>query len=232
MSEATNQPAPNPGENAAAEKDVSLGPACMVVAIFGLVGVCLFFAYMSIVLMTKQGEMAESGLRKQLIPWVEKESLLSQNDREIIVAKLEEIADMAGRNELTKRQISRLGIRLTQSTILQWGAVESLNRIAQSSNLSDDEKAQFSRACDRWLNSANSGRLNMHDMEFATQRVCVKDPKAGTLRPREDLNEENLRDFLRRVKTMCDNHGIPDEEFNKSVAQVFLQVVEDGLAEK
>ena len=227
MTEATQNPA-----SPSAEKDVSLGPACMVVVIFGLIGLCILFATMSMMLLNKQGEMAENGLRQQLIPWVEEKSLLSQNDREIIVSKLEEIADMAGRDELTKRQISRLGIRLTQSTILQWGAVESLNRIAQSSGLSGEEKEQISRSCDRWLHSAESGRLNMHDMEFATQRVCVKDPKSGTLLPRENLTDEELRDFLRRVKTMCDQQMIPDEEFHKSVAQVFLQVVEDGLAEK
>lgn len=227
MTEATNNPQP-----ATSEKDVSLGPACMVVVIFGLVGLCIVFAFMSLMLMNKQGEMAENGLRQQLIPWVEEKSLLSQGDREVIISKLDELANMASRDELTKRQISRLGIRLTQSTILQWGAVESLNRMAQSSGLSDDEKTQFARACDRWLSSAASGRLNMHDMEFATQRVCEKDPKAGTLMPRENLTDEELRDFMRRVKTMCDKHQIPDEEFHKSVSQVFLQVVEDGLAEK
>ena len=63
----TNNPATNPSYP---EKDVSLGPACVVIGIFGLVGISIFFVYMSMMLMGKQGQTAARSVREQLIPWV------------------------------------------------------------------------------------------------------------------------------------------------------------------
>lgn len=214
-----------------ATKDVSLGPACLVVGIFFLVGVSIFFVYMSIMLMGNQGKAAARSVREQLIPWVE-QSLLSQSDRQTIVSKLDEVASQMEREELTGRQLTRLGIRLTESTILQWGAVEQLNLIAQRSELSAEEKAEFALTCDRWLNCASSGKLNMQDMEFGTQNVCTKEHPSGRLKPRDDIDETRLREFMSRISTMCDRFQIPNEEFPKSVSQVFLEVIESGLAEK
>lgn len=214
-----------------ATKDVSLGPACLVIGIFFLVGVSIFFVYMSIMLMGNQGKAAARSVREQLIPWVE-QSLLSQSDRQTIVSRLDEVAGQMEREELTSRQLTRLGIRLTESTILQWGAVEQLNLIAQRSELSAEEKAEFALTCDRWLNCASTGRLNMQDMEFGTQNVCTKEHPSGRLKPRDDIDETRLREFMSRISTMCDRFQIPKEEFPKSVSQVFLEVIESGLAEK
>ncbi len=203
----------------------------MVVGIFFLIGLSLFFVYMSIMLMGKQGETASRAVREQLIPWVERSSL-EQTDRRVIVERLEELSEEMGREELTSRQLDRLKLRLFESTILQWGTVETLNRIAQSSELSDQEKSEFSLACDRWLHAASLGHLHMRDMEFGTQNVCMIEPKSGRLVPRQEITEEMLREFMRRINSMSDKFQIPKEEFTKSVSQVFLQIVEDGLSVK
>jgi hypothetical protein len=224
----TNNRATNPSYP---EKDVSLGPACVVIGIFGLVGISIFFVYMSMMLMGKQGQTAARSVREQLIPWVEQSSL-GQNDRQIIIAKLDEISESMEREELTTRQLSRLGIRLTESTILQWGAVENLNLIAQASEMSPEEKAEFSFECDRWFHCASLGKLSMQDMEFGTQNVCIKEQKSGRLKPRDGITAEQLREFMRRMKAMNDRFEIPKEEFNQSVSQVFMKVMEEALEKK
>lgn len=211
--------------------DVSLGPACLVIGIFGLVGLSLFFVYMSIMLMGNQGKRAAMSVHEQLIPWIER-SLLGQNDRQVIIDRLEALAKEMEREELTSRQLTRLALRLTESTILQWGVVEQLNQIAQSSDMNEAEKEEFSKACDRWLHCASTGKLNVKDMEFGTQNVCIKEHPSGRLVPRETIDSDKLREFMRRVTTMCDRFEVPKEEFSKSVSQVFLQVIEEALEEK
>jgi hypothetical protein len=186
---------------------------------------------MSMMLMGNQGKTAARSVREQLIPWVEQSSL-GQNDRQIIVGRLNEISDSMEREELTTRQLSRLGIRLTESAILQWGAVENLNLIAQSSEMSPEEKAEFSFECDRWFHCASLGKLSMQDMEFGAQNVCIKEQKTGRLKPRDGITAEQLREFMRRMKAMNDRFEIPKEEFNQSVSQVFLKVMEEGLEKK
>jgi hypothetical protein len=210
--------------------DVSYGPACFVTLIFLLVGISLFFVYMSIVLMGNTGERASRAIYEQLIPWVE-QSHLSQNDRRDVIDELELLAEKMKREELTSRQLSRLNARLSDSAILQWGAVEKLDAAAQESDMSDEEKAEFTSLCDRWFACAASGKLSLQEMEFAMQQVCNKDARTGRLNPKTDASSTALRDFMRRIKTMCDHFKTPTEKFGKKVPEVLRQMIEDGLDE-
>jgi hypothetical protein len=91
-----------------------------------------------------------------------------------------------------------LNARLSDSVILQWGAVEKLDAAAQESDMSDEEKAEFSPAlCDRWLACAASGKLSLQEMEFAMQQVCTKDVTIRSLNPKTDATSTALRDFMR-----------------------------------
>lgn len=229
----TDTPGQTPEATAASnQKDVPLGPACMVVFIFFLVSLCVLVAYMSFMLTGKQGGRAAYAVREQLIPWVD-QSTLSQPDQVAIIDELTSLASQMERDELTSRQLTRLGARLQDSTILQWGVVEEINRVAQrSSGLTDQEKSDFALACDRWLRSAGEGKLSMIEMEFALQSAATKEPRSGRLTLKDDVSDEQLREFYRRVLSICEKHKVPADPFDKSVSQVFKAMIEDGLSEK
>ncbi len=214
------------------EKDVPLGPACLVVFVVCLVVLCVVVAYMSFTLIGKQGGRAAYALREQLIPWVD-QSALSKSDRNIIVDDLTKLASEMDRNELTPRQLNRLGIRLTDSTILQWGVVEEINRRAASSEgFTGEEKDDFSKTCDRWLRTASEGKLSMTEMEFAFQFAATKEPRSGRLILKKDIGDDQLREFHRRVLAICEKYKTSTEPFDKSVSQVFKMMIEDGLSER
>jgi hypothetical protein len=221
----------NTTSNAGKKDEVSLGPACFVIVIFFLIAVSLFFVYMSIVMMGNSGKRASRAIREQLIPWIE-QSHLGQSDRKNVIDRLETLTESMDREELSSRQLSRLNARLSESSILQWGTVEKLQQIAQSSELTEGEKSEFTRLCDRWLRCASEGKLSMQDMEFALQQVCTKAMPSGRLDPKPDIDLEKLREFMRRVGQICERFKIPDEDYTKSVSQVFQQMIEDGLNEK
>lgn len=210
--------------------EVTYGPACFVLFIFFLVGVSLFFVYMSIVLMGNSGSRAARAIYEQLIPWVE-QSHLSQNDRRDVIDELEILAEQMKQEVLTSRQLSRLNARLSDSVILQWGVVQKLDAAAQESDMSDEEKAEFTALCDRWFALAASGKLSLQDMEFAMQQVCTKDVRSGRLNPKTDVSSSALRDFMRRMKTMCEHFKVSEEPFQRTVPEVLRQMIEDGLDE-
>ncbi len=212
--------------------DVSLGPACLVVSIFGLAFLCIVVAFMSFMLIGKQGGRAAYAVREQLIPWVD-QSDLSKTDQTMIIDELQALASQMERNELTSRQLTRLNARLSDSTILQWGVVEETVRTVRASDaFTAEEKEDISRTADRWLRCAGEGRLSMTEMEFAYQGCGLKEPKTGRLSLRKDVTPEQLREFHRRVLAICDKYKISREPFEKSVSQVFHLMIEDGLAEK
>jgi hypothetical protein len=204
----------------------------MVVFIFFLVALCVLVAFMSFMLTGKQGGRAAYAVKEQLIPWVDQSSL-SQPDQVAIIDELMSLASQMERDELTSRQLTRLGARLQDSTILQWGVVEEINRVAQrAKGLTEEEKSDFALACDRWLRAAGEGKLSMIEMEFAFQSIATKEPRSGRLTLKENISDEQLREFYRRVLSICEKYKVPSEPFDKSVSQVFKAMIEDGLAEK
>ncbi len=214
-----------------AQKDVSLGPACLIVVVIGAICLSLAMIAMAAMMTGSKGRRAAYSVREQLIPWVE-QSPLSRLDQQNIVERLYGLSEDMEREELSSRQLSRLVLRMTDSPVLQWGVVEQLNRAAQASNMTDAEKQEFGAACDRWLRSASEGKLSLQDMEFAVQNVATKDQRSGRLTVRENTNEERLREFQRRMTTISDKQSIPTEPFEKSVSQVFLKMIEDALNSK
>lgn len=214
------------------QKDVSLGPACLVVFVVGLMLLCIAVAYMSFMLTGNQGPRAARALREQLIPWVDG-SALSKSDQTAIIDELSDLASQMERGDLTSRQLSRLGIRLQDSTILQWGVVEDVLRfVKQSKGFTEAEKEDIQKTCDRWLRCASEGKLSMTEMEFAFQGLGLKEPKSGRLSLRKDVTDDQVREFHRRVLGVCEKYKTSTEPFDKSVSQVFHMMMEDGLSEK
>jgi len=93
----------NDPSDSAESGDVSLGPACMVVSMFGLAFLCIVVAFMSFMLIGKQGSRAAYAVREQLIPWVD-QSDLSNSDQTMIIDELQGLASQMERNESKKRE--------------------------------------------------------------------------------------------------------------------------------
>jgi len=228
----SNPSTPSASNDPGSQKDVSLGPACLVVFVFGIMLLCIAVAYMSFMLTGNQGPRAARALREQLIPWID-DSVLSKTDQTAIIDELNDLASKMERGDLTSRQLSRLGIRLTDSTILQWGVVEDVLRfVKESKGFTDEEREDIQKTCDRWLRCASDGKLSMTEMEFAFQGLGLKEPRSGRLSLRKDVTDDQIREFHRRVLGVCEKYNVSTEPFNKSVSQVFHMMMEDGLAEK
>lgn len=211
------------------QKDVSWGPACLIVVIVGAVILSVGMIALAALLNTNQGKRAAYSVREQIIPWVEQSSL-SPMDRQNIVERLNSLASEMEREALSSRQLSRLAIRLTDSPVLQWGVVEQLIAKANASaGFTAEEKAEFSASCDRWLYAAAEGKLSVQDMELGVQNVATKEKLSGRLSVRDDVNDDRLREFQRRVATICDKLVISKEPYNKSVSQVFSEVIDEAL---
>ena len=214
------------------QKDVSLGPACLIVVIIGALCLSVGMIAMAAMMTGSQGKRAAYAVREQFIPWIEQSSL-PNSDRQNIVSRMNQLSEQMEREELTKRQLGRLVLRLADNPLFQWGVVEQLiAKVNASDGFTNEEKAEFQAGCDRWLRAASDGKLSLQDMEFALQHVSTKDQRSGRLSMREDANDERLRECQRRIATICDKLEISKEPFEKSVTQVFSRMMDDALSEK
>ncbi len=180
----------------------------------------------------RQNVQASSALKTQLIPWIENSSL-SIADRQSIVERLNElIADMDA-ERLSGRQLSRLNFRLSGAPLFQWGVIEAIeSQFLASTELSEVEKQAMSAACNRLLRTALDGRIAMEQMEFAVQQVANKERQSGRLTAHSGISTAELREFLRRITAISDRVKTSSEPLEKSVSQVFREMVDDALSEK
>ncbi len=213
------------------QKDVSLGPACLIVVVIGAICLSVGMIAMAAMMSGSKGRQAAYTVRESLIPWIEQSSL-SKLDQQIIVERLNDLSIAMEREELTTRQLSRLALRLSDSPVLQWGVVEQLIGATKVSAMTEVEKQEFRKECDRLLRTASEGKLNIQDMEFAVQNVATKDQKSGRLTIRDDTNEDRLREFQRRITAISDKQSMTHDAFEKSVSQVVVGMIEDALSKK
>ncbi len=228
MNRQSNQAANQTSSN---EKQVSLGPACLVVFIIAALLFSVTMIVAAWMIMGNQGPMAARAIESQMIPWVEQSSL-EPTDRDSIVRELRDLVEDLKADRLDERQMFRLKARIADSPVLQWGAIQQLQAKIQASGLTQQEKEDADLQLDRFLRCAGEGKMAMEQMEFVVQKVVTKERSSGRLTALSSTDDQALREFLRRAKALCDNAKIPEEPFPKSPAQVFHALVEDGLAGK
>ena len=226
MAKATQTDSVSPGE-----KQVPLGPACLVVAVFGMVIFSVAMVAASWMLMGNQAVFAARALELQLIPWVEQSSL-EPTDRDRILDDLKQLVDDLKHDRLDERQMVRLKLRIADSPVLQWGVIQQAEAKIRSSNLTDEEKQGAELELDRLLRTVSEGKLGMEQLEFLVQPIATKERNSGRLTLSEKADDAGLREFLRRTKGLADKQQIPSEAFAKSPSQVFRSLVEEALAAK
>jgi hypothetical protein len=210
------------------QKDVPLGPACLVVAIFAGVGISLMMILASWMLLGKQGERAEAAIQTQLIPWIA-QSPLDPTDKSSVTEQLNGLVVQIKANRFDDKQLMRLFAVLSDSPLLQWGVIQQVNSKAAKSGLTEAEREALQLESDRLLRFASTGGLSMQQLEFIVQPVAVKDRKSGTLTMIETATDANLREYLQRTKSTCDRREVSNEPYPTSVSQVLKGLIEMAI---
>lgn len=230
MSDSTNSnvASDTPASGQAKEDQVSLAPACMVISLIFAVVMSVCCAIAAWVISQNEPEMAVKALEEQLIPWIE-ESSFDATDRESIVAQLREIIPQIKSGGLSKRQLARLRIRLSDSPILMWGFVQQVQRQVRTSEMTELEKETADRILERLLRMTADGMLRKNQLETAMQSVASKSRNNDGLEVIENNSIADLRQFVDRSRQLVETAKIPDEPYAKSPAQVFQILIQDAL---
>jgi hypothetical protein len=208
--------------------DVPLAPACLVVGLL----MALFFSVMMVaaawLLMGRQADTAMMAIERQLIPWVE-QSNMAEPDRREVVAQLELLCrDIAG-ERYESRQVERLGTRLRDNPLFLWGLIQQLQERIEQSTLTEPERASAAPICDRMLEMAARGLLDMSQLDFVVQEVALRTSDQRRLVIREETPPESLRLFLRRASLVADQAGIPTEVESQSLADALRRVLQEAV---
>lgn len=209
----------------------SMAPALLVICILLLAAGCAFCAFAAFFSFSDQPALAEKGITRQLIPWVE-QSNLKPDDKRQILDSLHDCVEQVRSRTLTSKQLSRLKNALEDNPVLLWGTVEEVLAQLDTSTLTDVEKEAAHRVVQRLLRSAAERKLSRNDLEY-TLAECVRGRADGmgieTVNP---LSPEQFREFIKRAEKMAESGKIPNEPYEKSIPEVFRGLIEQALSVK
>jgi len=211
-----------------AKSEPGLGPACMVVAILGLAAVCAFCGLGSWFVFSNQYPLAVKSIDKQLIPWIES-SQLAIEDKQSIVAQLEDLVIQLNAQTIDRKQLGRLRNCLQDNPVLLWGGVQSIQKQASDAGLSTTEIATLERTCQRLMRMATDRKLGRTDLEFTLQDLSTTN-RDGTSLVKNDLTGDQIRSFLKRADNILGRNKTPNEPYQVTPAEAFEILLKASLA--
>ncbi len=228
-----NQPSSESSNNlsTAAQGEPSLGPACGFFFVLFSAVVAFTIIAVSFWLGTRENQTkaAAKAIRAQLIPWI-KDSSLTEQDRDSIIERLEEVLVDLDAERLSSQQLQKLSFRLNSAPIFQWGCIEAIQAQVRADNeLSDIEKESIDKACDRLLRSVVEGKMAMEQLSYIVQHVATTERLSGRLNVRPENKAAELRIFWQRAESVCDKLEIGKEPVEKSPSQVFRIMLDEAL---
>ncbi len=218
--------APETKENPTSEP--SLGPACLVVSILGLAAFSAVCGIGSWFVFSNQPDLAIKSIDKQLIPWVES-SQLAPNDKQSVVAQLEELVVQLESRAFDKNQLVRLRNCLQDNPVLLWGGVQSIENQAAGAGLTETELESLHRLNQRLLRIATERKIGRRDLEFTLQELADVRRDRSNLEVRADLTAAQIRSFMERAESLLTRSDVPNEPYEKTPAEAFALLVKAAL---
>jgi len=105
-------------------------------------------------------------------------------------------------------------------------------KYVEPSGLSDEEKADAVLQLQRVARGAFEEKISEDELKNAMDGHIADIEPDGNLQFREDVSDEQLREFITELKDLADSKQIPDENFNVDLAAELKKAVDEVLEGK
>ncbi|MDA0660927.1 MAG: hypothetical protein O2931_13820 [Planctomycetota bacterium] len=165
---------------------------------------------------------AQQALNDAELPQEEKDAIMVQVDRLVTAAE----QDRVNMNDLQKALDS-----ISKSPLFAAGMVSAADvKYVQPSGLSNEEKQDATRVLQRVLHGLYDKAITIEQLEPVQSFLFVDDGK-GAKRLKEQLTDEELRQFIAGCREIVDKADVADEPFEITISQELKEVVDDLLGE-
>ena len=202
---------------------ILLGCAGVSLAVLLLCGGLIWYA------VTNVKSIAANATRDALTSMI-RSTELSPEDKEALITEIDRVVEQYKSGEITLEQIGRIVEELEQSPLLGAAVIFfAETKYVEPSGLSDEEKADARRTLQRIARGIHEDQLQMDQLEGPMQHIQRTGPD-GEQQLKENLTDEELRQFLAELKQLADDAQVPDEEYRVDIGQAFKEAVDRALA--
>jgi transcriptional regulator NrdR family protein len=202
---------------------------CLIVFVIGL---CLCGGVASLLYMNrgKIREIAADAARQAIVSGIQ-ESDLDEEEKEAVIAEIDQLVARYKSGEITTEQLGRVMDELAQSRLMGVVVMVSIqNQHIEPSGLTAEEKQQAKHTMQRVLRGVFEEKIQQAELEDTLDYVMPRQTD-GSRTWRDSVSDDDLRAFLAELSERADAAGIPEEPFEVKISEEFRQAVARALAE-
>lgn len=179
---------------------------------------------------TKGPAMAAKFVRNQVADQIQS-SDLPADEKDEIVRQLDRLVVAFENGELSPDDLERVGRELAKSPIVIAGVLKGVEeQYLKPSGLSDDEKEEARKAIQRIWRGAIEKKIDPDELQPALETIADKKGE-NKWELKSKLTDEELREFVSILKSVADEHEIPDESFDVQISEEVRRLVDELLGE-
>lgn len=158
-------------------------------------------------------------------------------EAQLPAAEQQQIKEQVGRvsaafrsGQLSTGQLTKLIEKIGQSPLMTSIVASAVNiNYISKSGLSDEEKAAATQTIRRFLRGVVDGKIDEASADVAMMYVAVRDSH-GSWKLKEQVTDNELREFLTAAKTAADKAQIPAEAHDFDPSDELKRIVDETLA--
>ena len=157
---------------------------------------------------------------------------LSDEDEQLILTRVDELAEDFKAKNVTVAQLLEVATNLAESPLKQAVAVYAVEKnYFEDSGLSVEEKADASLQLGRLARGVYEEKISYDEMQEAMDEIVVQSigNDTVTFREPETVDDDDLRRLISKVKAAADEAEIPNEPFEIDIAAEFIKAIDEAL---
>jgi len=159
------------------------------------------------------------------------QSDMTQDDKNAIIAELDGLKAGVDSGEISMEDMGKVMEGLAESPLIPVAAMTFMEKqYIRPSGLSDEEKADAKLHIGRFARGVFNKNISQTAIEEVTAPISEPDPQnPGQTRLKEKATDEEIREFITRVKQHADDAEVSSEPFEVDIPAEFKKVIDKAL---
>ncbi len=207
-------------------------PGCLVGCGIAFVVIMIVVAIGAYYITTRGHLIAAEIARTAMTKTIAEIDQIPDEEKEAINIQIDRVIDAYKRGEITIEEIGEAAEKIGRSPVI--GIVMLLAIKAQyldRSGLDVEEKLQAGRTIQRAWQAVVEEKISPKDLEPPFEMIADQKNEDGENEWvfKEEVSDDELREFFAELKRLPDNAGIPDQNYDASLGEEIKRIVDELL---
>jgi hypothetical protein len=172
--------------------------------------------------------IAADAVRDALVQTVQ-DSEMSDEDKTEVIAQIDRVNDAYKEGRIDLEKVAQVMQNLGESPLFALAMVYGAEKqYVEPSGLTDQEKTDARRTLQRAARGVFEKKISQFEIDKAIDRISTPGPN-GQKQLKERLTDDELKAFLKDLKTLADDANVPDEPFEVDIGEEFKKAVDKAL---